>query len=155
MYGVCEKAVRDIWVGRTWAAETWHLDPSRPLKIKYAGRPLGCRDAKPTEEQAGYRAVFQCRYSAFRKEPDNGRNMQIQSEDAQCADSAAEWQTPYPSLDDLLFHWEQNAFCKAADPFQADWKLQQHGQDGPSRSISEAGFRFPPNSARPEVQTSV
>ena len=46
-YGVSEKAVRDIWTARTWATETWHLDPSRTLKIKHSGRPLGSRDSKP------------------------------------------------------------------------------------------------------------
>jgi hypothetical protein len=46
-YGVSEKAVRDIWTSRTWATETWHLDPSRALKIKQSGRPLGSRDSKP------------------------------------------------------------------------------------------------------------
>jgi hypothetical protein len=46
-YGVSEKAVRDIWTARTWATETWHLDPSRAVKIKQSGRPLGSRDSKP------------------------------------------------------------------------------------------------------------
>jgi hypothetical protein len=46
--GVSEKTVRDIWTARTWASETWHLDPSRAIKIKqHTGRPLGSRDSKP------------------------------------------------------------------------------------------------------------
>jgi hypothetical protein len=47
IYGVSEKAIRDIWTGRTWAAQTWHLDKSRVLKIKPTGRPIGRRDTKP------------------------------------------------------------------------------------------------------------
>ena len=47
VYGVSEKAVRDIWKGRTWPRETWHLDTSRPLQLKLTGRPKGCRDSKP------------------------------------------------------------------------------------------------------------
>ena len=43
-YGVSEKAIRDIWTGRTWAAETWHLDKSRTIKIKPSGRPTGSLD---------------------------------------------------------------------------------------------------------------
>jgi hypothetical protein len=47
-YGVSEKTVRDIWTARTWASETWHLDPSRAIKIKqHTGRPLGSRNSKP------------------------------------------------------------------------------------------------------------
>ena len=30
-YGVSEKAVRDIWKGRTWLRETTRIDPGRPL----------------------------------------------------------------------------------------------------------------------------
>lgn len=145
MYGVCEKAVRDIWVGRTWAAETWHLDPSRPLTIKYAGRPLGCRDAKPRrskqDKEQSYRAVVL-------KELDNGHKTKMQSADGQCTECQ---QTSYQSLDDILFYWEHNQLGKTADPFQADWKLEQHGQHhGPIGSISEAGLQFSPNSARLE-----
>ena len=50
-YGVSEKAIRDIWTGRTWAAETWHLDMSRPLKVKLSGRPLGSRDSRPRKQR--------------------------------------------------------------------------------------------------------
>ena len=46
-YGVSEKAIRDIWTGRTWAAETWHLDKMRAIKIKPPGRPHGSRGKKP------------------------------------------------------------------------------------------------------------
>ena len=51
IYGVNEKTIRDIWTGRTWAAETWHLDMSRPLKVKPSGRPLGSRDSKPRKQR--------------------------------------------------------------------------------------------------------
>ena len=46
LYGVNEKTIRDIWTGRTWAVETWHLDMSRPFKVNLSGRPLGSRDSK-------------------------------------------------------------------------------------------------------------
>lgn len=41
-YGISEKAVRDIWNGRTWLRETMHLDPSlAPLASRFRppGRP--------------------------------------------------------------------------------------------------------------------
>ena len=50
-YGINEKTVRDIWTGRTWAKETWHLDPSRRVAIKKMGRPIGCRDTKPRKQK--------------------------------------------------------------------------------------------------------
>ena len=46
-YGVSEKAVRDIWTGRTWSKETWHLDASRSRPLKKMGRPVGRKDAQP------------------------------------------------------------------------------------------------------------
>ena len=51
-YGVSEKAVRDIWIGRTWRKETWHLDPSRALQIKRLGRPKGSKDSQPRKKRS-------------------------------------------------------------------------------------------------------
>ena len=46
-YGVSEKTVRDIWKGRTWARETYHLDPARQLVMRNrGGRPRGSKDSK-------------------------------------------------------------------------------------------------------------
>jgi hypothetical protein len=55
VYGVSEKAIRDIWNGRTWSRETWHLDTSRPLHLKLTGRPKGCRDSKPRKRRCNSR----------------------------------------------------------------------------------------------------
>ena len=52
VFGVSEKAIRDIWTARTWAKETWHLEPSRALVIKQAGRPRGSKDSKPRKMKA-------------------------------------------------------------------------------------------------------
>jgi hypothetical protein len=51
IYGVNEKTVRDIWTGRTWSRETWHLDTSRPIQLKATGRPKGCRDKRPRKSR--------------------------------------------------------------------------------------------------------
>ena len=50
VYGVSEKAVRDIWTGRTWSRETHHLDTSRQLQLKKVGRPIGSRDRHPRKQ---------------------------------------------------------------------------------------------------------
>ena len=52
LYGVSEKAVRDIWTGRTWSKETWHLDESRPFPAKKMGRPFGRKDAQPRKPRS-------------------------------------------------------------------------------------------------------
>ena len=41
-FGVSEKAIRDIWKGRTWIRETMHLDPKRVERVgllRLPGRP--------------------------------------------------------------------------------------------------------------------
>ena len=49
-YAVSEKAIRDIWTGRTWVQETAHLDASRPAPIERSsrrpGRPKGSKVVK-------------------------------------------------------------------------------------------------------------
>ena len=47
-YRISDKAVRDIWSGRTWRQETQHLDPSRPVReAAPPGRPVGRKDTVP------------------------------------------------------------------------------------------------------------
>jgi hypothetical protein len=50
-YGVSEKAIRDIWKGRTWSMETGHLDTSRTVVLKKTGRPRGSTDQKPRKKR--------------------------------------------------------------------------------------------------------
>ena len=49
LFGVSDKAVRDIWNGRTWLRETMHLDPARAAlaaaRLRPPGRPRNT-DAK-------------------------------------------------------------------------------------------------------------
>ena len=52
LYGVNEKTVRDIWQGRTWSCETWHLDSTRMLKYTRPGRPNDCKDKKARKHRA-------------------------------------------------------------------------------------------------------
>ena len=53
-FHVSEKTVRDIWRGRTWHAETKHLDPSRPARNSAPpGRPLGKKDKAPRRGSHG------------------------------------------------------------------------------------------------------
>ena len=45
-YGVSEKAIRDIWQGRTWAKETRHLEATKCFETTRIGRPAGSKDTK-------------------------------------------------------------------------------------------------------------
>ena len=48
-FGVSEKAVRDIWKGRTWNRETMFLDPNRSANsspLRLPGRPRGAKTRK-------------------------------------------------------------------------------------------------------------
>ena len=53
--GLHDKTIRDVWCARTWAKETWHLDPRRwhrAERIRGPGRPLGSKDKKPRTARA-------------------------------------------------------------------------------------------------------
>jgi hypothetical protein len=53
-YGVSEKTIRDIWKGRTWQEETWHLDTTRPMPVqsRTQGRPKGSKDRAPRKSKS-------------------------------------------------------------------------------------------------------
>ena len=52
-YRVSEKAIRDIWTGRTWSEATDHLAPHRaPRTPRPTGRPRGRLDTKPRKQRA-------------------------------------------------------------------------------------------------------
>jgi hypothetical protein len=53
-FGVSDKAIRDIWKGRTWLRETMHLDPARAAMaalLRPPGRPKG-RSPRPAAAAA-------------------------------------------------------------------------------------------------------
>ena len=54
-FGVSEKAVRDIWTGRTWAKETMHLVRMRQtVETRTIGRPIDGADKRPRIRKAGF-----------------------------------------------------------------------------------------------------
>jgi hypothetical protein len=53
-FGVSEKAVRDIWKGRTWQRETMHLNPDckqRSCSLKMPGRPKGSKSLRHSDSR--------------------------------------------------------------------------------------------------------
>ena len=59
VYGVSEKAVRDIWKGRTWSDATLLLEPSRPARVAGPpGRPKGRKDSAPRRRRSSESAAL-------------------------------------------------------------------------------------------------
>jgi hypothetical protein len=125
-YGVSEKTIRDIWTGRTWAAQTWHLDKSRVLKIKPTGRPIGRRDTKPRKPRQsskidGHRVpkpALATGTLSFLEDIRSGDMSIIDKPDCNGP-------SYHKSLDELLSDWEpfwRNA--EWSDPFASDWLHQ-------------------------------
>ena len=56
-FGVSEKAIRDIWSGRTWVKATRHLDPSKVLNKQPPARPKGSKDTTPRKKCTLYRNI--------------------------------------------------------------------------------------------------
>jgi hypothetical protein len=135
VYGVSEKAIRDIWTGRTWSRETWHLDKSRPLQLKLTGRPRGCRDTKPRKKRVLKSGVAGRAFEqdALKKHADRMAGLEQSSDSAACFEdsstghpSRAAWRTSstpcHASVDEQLQAWD--AFWRtstSADPFSGDW----------------------------------
>ncbi len=69
VYGVSEKAVRDIRLERTYMVKR-NMDPSRPLQLKLAGRPKGYKDAKTDDQERNEKTSHQHRLSRPLKRPE-------------------------------------------------------------------------------------
>ena len=135
-YGVSEKAIRDIWSGRTWAKETWHLSPSRTLIVKQTGRPKGSRDSRPRKKRTQRRSdaddvrVLFCESS---DESEIRSSHQTYSPPCWPCDDAVNTCTSVISiaasdlapmtLDEQLDRWG-GEWCdpQPSDPFENDWQ---------------------------------
>ena len=140
-YGVSEKAVRDIWTGRTWSAETWHLDTTRALKIKPSGRPQGSRDTKPRKPRPTFKESCPSKKAAPQSvaayttkkrasSPSGGLDARSLTQfgcvGVQGDAGFDRHSSPHTkSLDEQLFDWELDSHSRETfDPFKADWTLQ-------------------------------
>ena len=147
-YGVSEKAIRDIWCGRTWAKETFHLDPSRALVLKQVGRPKGRRDSRPRQKRVLLQSITLNNSSItpldadeetmlkpssdFRDESEKlsiedlkGRGLHSIAADhfETCQSTSANLRCCLLTLDEQLYGWD-GVRCELLnpDPFKSDWK---------------------------------
>jgi hypothetical protein len=144
-YRVSEKTIRDIWTGRTWAKDTWHLDKSRVLEIKPMGRPIGSRDTKPRklrqsslsdpdrtskpDDVNATNMVFENSGSgewSSIDESDSKESGPSKTEFCACANKTS-GQTRPASLDEQLSDWGLFLRDKEwSDPFASDWLHRDH-----------------------------
>ena len=142
MYGVSEKAIRDIWTARTWARETWHLEPSRTLVLKQAGRPRGSKDSRPRQQKRSIHlrkelpiiqaynppTADQCRLSAdaFLSVLDM-RICFSQAPTIDQQDNGGDTDgSGLQSLDEQLDGWDSGVCVPdKSDPFEEDWEMAQ------------------------------
>jgi hypothetical protein len=114
IYGVSAKTVRDIWLGRTWYRETYHLDKDKaPLTnrlMKKAGRPKGAKDSRPRAKKTLFSSTDAKAYIR----PRNRKENMPQSYDSQALALRGESYAWEPEcLGVSLGHFE--------DPFHNDW----------------------------------
>ena len=139
LYGVSEKAVRDIWTGRTWSRKTWHLDESRPFPAKKMGRPFGRKDAQPRKPRS-LRTIpesqtscdkpvhispesqspdMESLFSLVMNERPEARKMDTEEV---VEDTSSAWRGHDQSIDHLLHEKTQYGFGTTfKDPFGPDW----------------------------------
>ena len=127
LYGVSEKAIRDIWKGRTWSSETSQADMSRaPVVKKRQNRAIV--DKKKANCHKNYdkesnKEKSSCEYTI----EGSGQTCQIK----------ASFASILMSVDDQLFEWERQAenipewnaesFCNydsdILDPVKSDFRF--------------------------------
>uniref|UniRef100_A0A7S0LWA9 Uncharacterized protein n=1 Tax=Cryptomonas curvata TaxID=233186 RepID=A0A7S0LWA9_9CRYP len=148
-YEVSEKAVRDIWTGRTWSMETYHLDTARTVVLKQIGRPRGCRDQKPrkrrVDNSVGIRKAIKSSASSSQQGQEimnswfEQMNHGKQESQSDCSNTLTERfltlisvdnpkessQSPSCAarVDELLTKWNETLWINSRnpDPFRDDW----------------------------------
>ena len=126
-FGVSEKAVRDIWKGRTWARETHHLDPTRPAPLKKCcGRPRGSKDSRPRNLGLPSGVRRPSIDLEFEIAPSIDICTDICSSQRIHAENISEHRhflSTSDSVDHQLHEWTEgiSAPSELVDPFQLDW----------------------------------
>ena len=129
VYGVSEKAIRDIWSGRTWSKDTWHTDTSMGVQIEQPDR------SKPSDHEATRtkRSSLLCHKMRINgvlmgSVPPLRNNVHIDERKDRAAAELSNQHTPGQSfdataLDDLLLEWETRDLVGPfpEDPFHNDW----------------------------------
>ena len=140
-FGISEKTVRDIWKGRTWAKETWHLEPTRQLVLQQLGRPKGSKDSMPrrkrivreilpTTDKEGcthaHASPGSSGTDSYLIDPIYESSSMLSRSFAQSRSGirfSGSAEKSSESIDDQLHRWDSSIWCES-DPFLQDWKQQ-------------------------------
>ena len=137
IFGVNAKTIRDIWKGRTWAAETWHLDETRtiPFEHKRVGRPKGSKDLRPRQRrdspQAGTTNLPENPEQILMDEPMKkyGINLQINDASKMGLEAEAEFSREDQTNKDHL--------RVAATPHVQDYLNHEHDSSQPQLQVCD------------------
>jgi hypothetical protein len=123
-YGVSEKAIRDIWKGRTWFRETSQVDAARSLQVKNESQRSGFTD----KDRGKKRTISRASLLKQQKCDSSKGTGEAQTKPCIQPDTSV-WPTfrnQRDSIDDLLYEWNYemwvDADSQAADPFLHDWR---------------------------------
>jgi hypothetical protein len=140
-FGVSEKAVRDIWTGRTWVNETMHLVRMLPtFEIRAIDPQIDGADQRPRDRMASIELQSASKASmiGIRSESDHRPASVGTAEDA-CQDNTVSflsWRPPgydnvvsfnVRSVDDQLYDWQGTFMCSA--PFLQDFVCDNEETD--------------------------
>ena len=123
-YGITGKAVRDIWIGRTWYRETYHMDPYRSdateRLMRKVGRPKGARDLKPRTKKELDKTNQGCNDHVRIKKniPQKIEDTDIQRNFNDSSTTPADLSDPIEWTERMLASMQLTDF---ADPFYDDW----------------------------------
>ena len=129
-YGVSAKAIRDIWVGRTWYRDTFLLDTSRADAeerfMRKIGRPAGARDVKPRARRKDKEHELTKQKKPIQKDPEDSSFSPLhlvpsKEQNHRESDSSK----PDASGKDLLLQstavGSVDQSTEFVDPFYSDW----------------------------------
>jgi hypothetical protein len=124
-FGVSEKAVRDIWTGRTWAKETMHLE-SMPasFETRTIGRLIDGADQRTRNRMVGIELQSASKSSEIKIGSTSDRPASVGTAEDVCQDNTLlfmSFSSPgyddvsckVRSIDDQLYDWQGTFMCSA------------------------------------------
>jgi hypothetical protein len=124
-FGVSEKAVRDIWTGRTWAKETMYLESMPPIfETRTIGRPIESADKRTRNRMVGIELQSASKSSEIEIGSTSDRPASVGISEDVCQDNTVSflsWGPPgyddvsckVRSIDDQLYEWQGTFMCSA------------------------------------------
>jgi hypothetical protein len=138
-FGVSEKAVRDIWTGRTWAKETMHLEGMLPtFEIRTLDLQIDGAYQRPRNRMASIELQSESKASMIGIRSGSDRPASVGTAEDACQYNKVSFlsfrQPGYDdvsckvrSIDDQLYDWQGTFMCSA--PFLQDFVCDNEETD--------------------------